>query len=398
MTPYRWYIPAPMVYLDNAASTPLAPAALHAFAATAQEHFANPSSSHALGAAAARALAGARADVARLLRADAQSIIFTSGGTEANALAVLGVTRLRKQTRIVVSAIEHASVLRTVERLQGEGFAPVFVGPGANGVVDAQELLAHVDANTSLVVLMLANNELGTLQPVDAVARMCKQLPRPPHVHVDAIAAAPFVRLDVAALGVDSLALSAHKLHGPKGVGACWLRKGVRLAPLWHGGGQEGGLRQGTENLAGAVSFGKACAAIAADLHEASTRVAALRDSFEQAALSAIPHLATTIPAGTARAAHISSLRLARLPAEPLLHALQARGVCAAAGSACASKSNGQSHVLAAIGVDRSDAVLRFSLSRLTTQADIDCAVDALALAVAEIRQVVHAPSAWSVR
>jgi len=388
-----------MVYLDNAAATPLAEPALRAFTAAAQEQFANPSSAHALGAAASRALESARADVAKFLRAETGTIIFTSGGTEANALGILGAAQARKhQRQIVISAIEHPSVLRNADQLEAQGWKVVMVPPEATGVVDANKLLGSIDPNTGLVALMLANNELGTLQPVEFIARMLKQLPRAPHFHVDAVAAAPFVKIDVNALGADSLSLSSHKLHGPKGVGALWLRKGARVMPLWQGGGQEAGLRQGTENLPGIVAFAAACSDASASFHADAIRVAELRDAFEQAACAALTAVTPTVPTGTPRTAHISSLRFAKLPAEPLLHALEARGVCAAAGSACSTKSKGSSHVLAAIGLHKNEAVLRFSLSRQTTHDDIDNAVKALTLAVADLGNITDIRSARSAR
>jgi cysteine desulfurase len=388
-----------MVYLDNAASTPLAEPALRAFMAAAREHFANPSSAHALGAAASRALESARAEIARFLRAEAGTITFTSGGTESNALGILGAAQARKhQRQIVISAIEHPSVLRNADQLEAQGWKVVIVPPETTGVIDANKLLGNVDPNTGVVSLMLANNELGTLQPVEFVARMLKQLPRAPHLHVDAVAAAPFVKIDVAVLGADSLSLSSHKLHGPKGVGALWLRKGARVLPLWQGGGQEAGLRQGTENLAGIVAFAAACADASSGFQSAVTRVTELRDAFENAACAALSAVTPTVPTGTPRTAHICSLRFARLPAEPLLHALEARGVFAAAGSACSSKGKGPSHVLTAIGLNKNEAVLRFSFSRQNTQDDIDNAVKALTLAVADLGNITDIRTARSAR
>jgi cysteine desulfurase len=388
-----------MVYLDNAASTPMAEPALRAFMAAAEEHFANPSSAHALGAGASRALELAREEIARFLRAEARTITFTSGGTEANALGILGAAQARKnQRQVVISAIEHPSVLRNADQLEAQGWKVLLVPPETTGVVDANKLLSNVDPNTGLVALMLANNELGTLQPVEFVARMLKQLPRAPHFHVDAVAAAPFVKIDVTALGADSLSLSSHKLHGSKGVGALWLRKGARVLPMWQGGGQEAGLRQGTENLAGILAFAAACADASVGFHDAMSRVADLRDTFETAACAALPFVAPTVPTGTPRTAHICSLRFAKLPAEPLLHALEARGIFAAAGSACSSKSKAPSHVLTALGLKKNEAVLRFSLSRQTTRDDIDIAVKALTLAVADLGNITDIRSARSAR
>jgi len=380
-----------MIYLDNAASTPPTPEVLDALRATAAELYANPASAHAGGAAASRALAQARAEVAAALDVEPAELLFTSGGTEADALGVLGAARAARGRHVVISALEHPAVMRCAEALAADGYALDIVPPDRNGIVAADAIAAAVRADTAVVALMLVNNELGTRQPVADVAQ---RLGPPgdrkrPHLHVDAVQGFGLGRLRPRALGADSVALSAHKLHGPRGAGALWLRPGARLAPLWVGGGQERGLRGGSENLPALVAFGVAATqARAAAQDGAEERVAALRDRFEQAALAA---LATLVPGvrptvtGAPRAAHIASLAFPGLPAEPLLHALEARGVLASAGSACASRTAGPSPTLKAIGIDDRTAVLRFSFSRLTPAADADAAVAVLVDAVGDL-------------
>jgi len=380
-----------MIYLDNAASTQPTLEVLDALRATAAELFANPASAHAGGAAASRALAQARAEVAAALDVDPAELLFTSGGTEADALGVLGAARAARGRHVVISALEHPAVMRCAEALAADGYALDIVPPDRNGIVAADAIAAAVRADTAVVALMLVNNELGTRQPVADVAQ---RLGPPgdrkrPHLHVDAVQGFGLGRLRPRALGADSVALSAHKLHGPRGAGALWLRPGARLAPLWVGGGQERGLRGGSENLPALVAFGVAATqARAAAQDGAEERVAALRDRFEQAALAA---LATLVPGvrptvtGAPRAAHIASLAFPGLPAEPLLHALEARGVLASAGSACASRTAGPSPTLKAIGIDDRTAVLRFSFSRLTLAADADAAVAVLVDAVGDL-------------
>ena len=380
-----------MIYLDNAASTRPTPEVLDALRATAAELFANPASAHAGGAAASRALAQARAEVATALDVEPAELLFTSGGTEADALGVLGAARAARGRHVVISALEHPAVMRCAEALAADGYALDIVPPDRNGIVAADAIAAAVRADTAVVALMLVNNELGTRQPVADVAQ---RLGPPgdrkrPHLHVDAVQGFGLGRLRPRALGADSVALSAHKLHGPRGAGALWLRPGARLAPLWVGGGQERGLRGGSENLPALVAFGVAATqARAAAQDGAEERVAALRDRFEQAALAA---LATLVPGvrptvtGAPRAAHIASLAFPGLPAEPLLHALEARGVLASAGSACASRTAGPSPTLKAIGIDDRTAVLRFSFSRLTLAADADAAVAVLVDAVGDL-------------
>ena len=385
-------LPAMTVYLDNAASTPPAPEVLTAVTHVMTELYANPSSAHGLGAAAARALEQARAQVAALLRAQPAEIVFTCGGTEANALGVLGAAALARGRHVVVSAIEHPAVLRSAESLVGKGWQLDKVAPAPDGRVTVDAVLACLRPDTAVVAVMLANNEIGTLQPVAEIGRALRAAGRRLHFHVDAVQFAGLISLDVATLGADSLAISGHKLHGPKGTGALWLRKGARVAPLWDGGRQENGLRSGTENLPGWVGLGRA-ADLCRQNPQAGAAVAAQRDRLESLIVEAIPQATTTVPASTPRAPHIASIRLPVLPAEPLLHALEARGVYASAGAACSTRSHGPSHVLAAIGVREQDAVLRFSLSRLTTESDVTLAARALREAVDEIADVVkHRP------
>jgi len=380
-----------MIYLDNAASTQPAPEVLDALRAAAAELYANPASAHAGGAAAARGLEKARAEVAAALDVEPAELLFTSGGTEADALGVLGAARAARGRHLVVTALEHPAVMRCAEALAGEGWTFDAVAPAANGVVSAEAVAAAVRPETAVVAVMLVNNELGTRQPVADIARL---LGRPgdrkrPHLHVDAVQAFGLERLRPRALGADSVAISAHKLHGPRGAGALWLRPGARLAPLWVGGGQERGLRGGSENLPALLGFGVAAALARAAMRDgAAERVAALRDRFEQSALGA---LAAVVPgarltvAGAPRAPHIASLAFPGLPAEPLLHALEARGVLASAGSACASRTAGPSPTLKAIGIDDRTAVLRFSFSRHSTDAEADAAVAALVEAAREL-------------
>jgi cysteine desulfurase len=380
-----------VVYLDNAASTQPDAEVLDAMRAAAAELYANPASAHGAGAAAARALAAARGEVAAALDVEPGEVLFTSGGTEADAIGVLGPARAARGRHLVVTALEHPAVLRCTDALKADGFTVDVVAPTSAGVVRPDDVAAAVRAETAVVAVMLVNNELGTVQPVADIARRIAdgRGPRRPHLHVDAVQAFGLMRLRPRTLGADSVALSAHKLHGPRGAGALWLRPGARLAPLWVGGGQERGLRGGTENLPALVGFGRAAAlARAALARGADTAVAVLRDRFEGAAIAAAarraPGVRRTVT-GADRAPHIASLAFPGLPAEPLLHALEARGVFASAGSACASRTAGPSPALVAIGIDDRTGVLRFSLSRHTTAADIDTAVVALTSAVADL-------------
>jgi cysteine desulfurase len=379
-----------MVYLDNAASTAMAPEALAAYLRAAGDLPGNPSSAHAMGAAAARAMETARERVATLVGAAPPELVFTSGGTEANALAVLGAAGKNESKTVghlVVSAIEHPSVLRNAELLEERGWELTRVAPGRDGVVAVEAVLAAVRPETALVAIMLVNNELGTVQPIAEIASALAAAGRRAHLHVDAVQAAGVMPVDVRRLGAASLSLSAHKMHGPKGTGALWVRAGARLSPLWDGGRQERGLRSGTEDVPALVAFGEA--ALLARSVDAPA-MARLRDRLLSSVMTALPDARPTLTGTPALAPHILSLALPRLPAEPILHALEMHGVVAAAGSACATRSKGPSHVLAALGLDDRTAVLRFSLSRHTTEDDVDRASHALALAVAEIAPVAR--------
>jgi cysteine desulfurase len=375
-----------VIYLDNAASTRPAEEVVAAMAEAARAHFGNPAAAHAAGAAAARALEAARQEVAASLDVEPEELVFTSGGTEADALGVLGAARAARGRHVVVSALEHPAVTRAAEALVAGGYSLDVVTPDPNGLVSPEAIAAAVRADTALVAVMLVQNEIGTVQPIAEIARaLGPASKRRPHLHVDAVQAFGLLRLRPRALGADTIALSAHKLHGPRGAGALWVRPGARLDPLWVGGGQERGRRGGTENLPALVGFGRA-AALARQALEAGAdaTVGALRDRLEAAALAAVPGARPTVT-GVARAPHIASLAFPGLPAEPLLHALEARGVLASAGSACASKTAGPSPTLRAIGVDDRTGVLRFSLSRETTAHDVDGAAAALADAAREV-------------
>jgi cysteine desulfurase len=381
------------IYLDNAASTRPAHEVSAAVASAALNLYANPSSAHGAGAEAARALEEARAAVLAALGTDAGQLVFTSGGTEANALGLLGAAGAARGRHVVTTAIEHASVLRNVERLVGGGFTTTEVPPArGTGAVTAESVASALRPDTSVVAVMLVNNELGTVQPVAAIARALDAFAsrhglRRPHLHVDAVQGFGLLPVRAASLGADSLALSAHKIHGGKGAGALWLRAGARVTPLWDGGRQERGLRSGTENVPAIVGFGRAAALARAALAAGGAeKVAQLRDALEASVLEKVPGATRTVAATEGRAPHISSLSFPGLPAEPLLHALEARGVFASAGSACASKTRGPSHVLKTVGVDDDTAVLRLSLSRETTADEVARAALALEEATAELR------------
>jgi len=377
------------IYFDNAASTQPSPEVIETMGVAMRGHFANPSSLHGLGAAAARALAAAREEVARLVHAEPEEIIFTGSGTEANALGVVGAARTSRHRHVVISAIEHAAVFDSAKLLGNDGWQIDVVSPEASGCLTVESVLAAVRPETAVVAVMLVNNEIGTLQPAADIARALRALGRKIHFHVDAVQFAGLEPLDVRTKGADSIAISAHKLHGPKGIGALWLRKGKQLAPLYGGGGQERNLRSGTENLPAAVGFGTAAAQARKD-NQAAARVRELRDRLESLLFAAVAQARPAVPPSAPRAPHISSILLPGYPAEPVLHALEARGVFASEGAACSSHAREQSRVQRALGIGTTTGVLRFSLSRLTTADEVELAARALAESVAEVGRVVN--------
>jgi cysteine desulfurase len=372
------------VYLDNAATTRVLDEVAEAMLSALTRDYGNPSSAHRLGGAAARLLEEARERLAATLSAEPRDLYFTSGGTEANALGVLGAAEVARARKVVVSAIEHPSVLEAARRLRGRGFEVVEVAPEPSGVVAVERMLEAVSEATAVVSLMLVQNELGTVQPAFELARAVKQRAPRAHVHIDAVQALGKLPLDVGAAPIDSLAVSAHKIHGPKGAGALWLRHGARVASLSVGGGQEHGVRPGTENLAGAVGLGLAAMLAEAARPAAVARMAHLRERLVEGVRARFPAL--RVNAARAHAApHIVSLGFPGIKAEPLLHAVEAHGVFVSAGSACASKDKKPSAVLSAIGLPDDVGVLRLSFSRFTDEAEVDAAVAAIGLSLAAL-------------
>jgi len=374
-----------MIYLDNNASTPMDPEVREAVSA-AMDAYGNPSSVHSYGRRARRVVEEARDEVARLVGARPEEIYFTSGGTEANALAIFGgVRRTGPASPIVTTAIEHPSVRESVARLAEElGVESITVAPDVSGAVEPERILAAAPPGTPLVTLMAANNEYGGLLPVAAVARALRDRGVP--VHTDAVQAAGRIPVDAPAWDVDLLSLSAHKMHGPKGVGALYVRKGFPLRPHTPGGGQEKKIRAGTENTSGIVGFGVAARLARERLDEAG-RIAAMRDRLETRILATVPG---TRVAGAAalRLPNTTTILFEGVSGEALLIRLDLEGVAVSVGSACSSGTLAPSPAILALGFSREEArgAVRFSLSRWNTEAEIDRVLALLPEAVAAAR------------
>ncbi|MDD9940642.1 MAG: aminotransferase class V-fold PLP-dependent enzyme [Myxococcales bacterium] len=384
--------PRRRVYLDNNATTMVDPLVLEAMLPYLREQGGNPSSIHGLGVESREAVEGARRRIASLLNCTARRIVFTGGGSEADNLAIIGSARAAAERgrHVITCAVEHPAVLGACDSLSREGFEVTVLPVDAQGRVNAEQLIATLRPDTVLVSIMLANNELGTLQPVPAIAEACRA--RGVWVHTDAVQAAGKVPIDVEALGVDLLTISAHKLGGPKGVGALYLRKGVALAPLIHGGGQESGQRPGTENVPGIVGFGKAAELANRRLNAgAVSEVAALRDELERGLCRRIAG-ARVNGAGAPRTPNTTNLVLPGMRGESLVLALDRRGVLFSSGSACKSGNPDPSHVLRAIGLSDEDAhcCIRLSLGFDTTREDLDYALEAFTAVIETNRASVR--------
>ncbi len=358
--------------------------------------FGNPSGAHSVARAAKTALEDARDEVAALLGADPSEVVFTAGGTEADNLAVKGAARraraLRGGDAVVTTAFEHKGVLASCDRLAAEGFRVTRLPVPATGVVDPDAIAAAVDAGTALVSVMLVNNEVGTIQPLDEIVRRVRERAPQVLVHTDAVQAVPWIDVADAAAAVDLVAISAHKFGGPKGTGALVVRGGVAIEPLLEGGGQERGLRSGTSNVAGAVAMAAAlrvtCAERAADV----VRIAALRDRLVDGLLAAVPD-AFENGDRAAKVAGNAHLGFRGVEAETLLVALDHADVCAAAGSSCSSGATEPSHVLAAMGITPDDALssIRLSLGFASTDHDVDVALAVIPRAVEQLRRAAAA-------
>ncbi|MBC7231320.1 MAG: cysteine desulfurase [Actinobacteria bacterium] len=377
------------VYLDNYAATPLLPEAREAMLPFLGERFGNPSSLHSRGDAAREAVEEARERVAALLGAEPEEIIFTSSGTEANNLAVKGIAAgsRRKGRHIVVSAIEHFSVLHAARSLEKQGYELTLVPVDAAGRIDLEELEVAIGDDTVLVSVMAANGEIGTIQPIAAAARIAAEKEVP--FHTDAVAAAGTLPLDVKGLGVSALTVASDLLYGPQGAGALWVKRGLRLIPLLDGGVQEGGRRGGTENVAAIVGMGVAAEAAKRDMAERSAHLSSLRDALISALPERIDHLYLT-GHPTERLAWNASFAVEFIEGEGMLLFLDQKGVAVSSGSACTSRALKGSHVLAACGIpaERAQGSILFSFGLQNTMEDVDHVLEVFPPIVERLRQM----------
>ncbi len=371
------------VYLDNSATTPLCKTAKEKIAFACDECWGNPSSLHEMGIGAEALLKNARHAVAKAISAEDKDIIFTSGGTESNNLAILGAAHAmaRKGKKVITSCIEHHSVLHSFDRLESEGFTVVRLPVDKDGIIDLDILEKEVDESTILISVMAVNNEVGSIQPIEKIAPIVRRKGSPALIHVDAVQAFGKIPLNVKKLSIDMMSLSSHKIHGPKGVGALYIKNGVRLVPNALGGGQERNIRPGTEPMVAIAGFYGAVSELTVE--KSLEKVQSLRDGFV-ARLRTIEGI--SLNSSETALPYIVNISLQNRPAETVLNYLSDLGIYVSSGSACAKGH--KSHVLTAMGLEGKviDSSLRISLSRFTTTEELEECAEALERAFKIIR------------
>ncbi|MCK5131674.1 MAG: aminotransferase class V-fold PLP-dependent enzyme [Candidatus Sabulitectum sp.] len=377
------------VYLDNAATTRMAPEVLEAMLPFLKEQFGNPSSFHSFGSSQMEAIEKARGQVARLLGAKCEEIFFTSGGTESDNQALRGAVKIDPARKgIVTSAVEHPAVLETAKALQEDGCTLAIAEVNRNGELDLENLRELVNQQTAIVSIMAANNETGVVMPLKEAAEVAHKAGA--LFHTDAVQMVGKSPIDVHALDIDILSLSAHKLHGPKGVGAIYIRKGIKLPPILTGGHQEKGVRSGTYNAPGIVGLGKAAELALTHLKDTVASEQSLRETFEKRVLASCPGSFIVADNASHRLPGTVTVIFRGIESEAVLTLLDMQGIYASSGSACSTGSKNPSHVLYAMGVDYTlaNSALRFSLSRYTTEEEIDRTVELLSKVVERLRRI----------
>lgn len=375
--------------MDNSATSPLDPEVLREMIPFLKEEYGNASTFYSLGREARKALEIAREDVAAIIGANPQEIIFTSGGTESDNMAIKG-TAYRWQDKgkhIITSTIEHPAVRETCKYLETKGFEVTYLPVYEEGIVRIADLKEAIREDTILITIMHANNEIGTIQPIAQIGKIAQE--EGIYFHTDAVQSVGKIPVDVKQLNVDLLSLSAHKLYGPKGVGALYVRKGIVLEPLIHGGGHERGIRPGTENIPGIVGLGKACSMAIIDLAENGTKMTQLRDKLIDGVLSEIDESYINGDR-TNRLPNNANFRFAGIEGESLVLHLDAKGIAASTGSACSSKTLEPSHVLRALGLEDVDShgSLRLSLGKENKLEDIEYTITSIKEAVETLRKL----------
>ncbi|MFR1707763.1 MAG: cysteine desulfurase NifS [Clostridium sp.] len=377
------------VYMDYAATTYTKPEVLEEMLPYFTEFYGNPSSIYSISRETKKAIDKARSRVAKAINADSTEIYFTGGGSEADNWAIKGIALANKNkgNHIITTKIEHHAVLHTCEYLEKQGFEVTYLDVDENGAIRLEDLKNAIKPTTVLVTIMAANNEIGTIQPIKEIGEICKE--RKVFFHTDAVQAIGHIDMDVKDMNIDALSLSGHKIYGPKGVGVLYLRKGIRIHNLVHGGAQERNRRAGTENVAGIVGLGKAIELAMESLKEEKERLTYLRDKLIKGLL-AIPYSKLNGPRGDKRLPGNVNISFEFIEGESVLLMLDAKGICASSGSACTSGSLDPSHVLLAIGLPHEVAhgSLRLSMGAKTTEEEVDYVIETVPAIVQRLRDM----------
>lgn len=376
-----------MIYLDNAASTVIHNEVFQEMIPFLKEQYGNPSSIHHSGRIASRAIQKARKQIANLISANPEEILFTSGGTESNNIALFGITHTNKGKHIITSSIEHDAVLEPCKKLEKEGFDVTYLPVTRDGLINPEDVKKSITKNTCLVSIMFANNEVGTVQPIGEIAKLCSE--KRIFFHTDAIQAIGKLEINVKELRLDMLSISSHKINGPKGVGALYIKSGTKIEPYIFGGGQENGLRSGTENVASVVGFGKACELAKENLEKNILHFKNLRDVLVSKVMKEIPYVSINghpekrIPNN----AHFTFLGV---NGEDLIIKLDEEGIAASTGSACSVRTQKESHVLRAMGFlhEQIAGSLRLTVGSMNTISEIENTITILKRVVKELRSV----------
>ena len=374
------------VYMDNAATTQTYQEVVDAMIPFFTKDYGNASSLHSFGRKARDIMEKSRQNVADLISVDTEEVIFTAGGTESDNIAIKGIALKNKGGHIITSSIEHPAVLETCKYLEKKGFDVTYLGVDKFGMISLDELKEAIRDDTILITIMHANNEIGTIEPISGVGKIAKE--NNIFFHTDAVQSVGKVPIDCDKMGVDLLSISSHKIHGPKGVGALYVRKGVKLEPIIHGGGHEKGIRSSTENIAGIVGLGKACELAKLNMKENVSYLTKIRDKLIDGVLKIEESYLNGHP--KKRLPNNAHFRFGAIEGESLLLSLDGEGIAASTGSACSSKKLAASHVLMAIGLSEVDAhgSLRLTLSRINTEEDVDHILEVLPGVVERLRQM----------
>ena len=383
------------IYMDYAATTPVDPRVLEAMKPYFSKKYGNASSLHSFGQESKKAIDEARQKVAELINANSNNIIFTSCATEANNFAIKGIAYANKNkgNHIITSQIEHHAVLHPCQWLEKQGFKVTYLPVNKYGLVDLNELEKAIRKETILVSIMHANNEIGTIEPIEEIGKICQE--RGIYFHTDAVQSFGKIEINVEKMNIDLLSASAHKLYGPKGVGCLYIRNGIKIDSLLHGGSQEFNLRAGTENVAGIVGFGKASEIAKKEMKSEEKRLAALRDKLIRNVLKIENSYLNGHP--TKRLPNNTNFWFKFIEGESLVMRLNAKGIAASTGSACSSRSLEPSHVLLAIGLKHEEAhgSLRLTLGRWSTEEDVDYVSSVLPEIVEKLRKISPFKSGW---